>query len=279
MGLRLGSGNSFAEIHFDRISGQPGLGHVRLFVGLIAQIREQPEDSQTEIGGFSGSLLVQGFDGNLGHVATLYPHDPPLVVEAYPNSSSRGFVMVADLDRGRVEAIESIRAGKGLRWSIRLGARVFHGGRSQSVGGELPFETLGAQWLEVLESANYSKALLLEVPLAVDAPRALKRALKHLASANDSRLSGDWRNAVGLCRESIEALTRAFPAVDSQASFEFLRRKSKDERMLVLRRALTLLPHAAKHDDPEEAEITWTRQDAETIVAMTASLIQWYARR
>lgn len=278
MGLRLGSGDSFAEINLDRIAGQPGIGHVRLFVGLNAYIREQPEGSHTEIGGFSGSLMVQGPDGQLGHVAMLYPQDPPLVIEAHPSSSSRGFVMVADLDRGRVEAIENLRAGKSLRWTIRLGARVYHGGHTQNVGGELSQEMLGAQWLAVLESANYSKALVLEVPLAGNGPRKLKRAFKHLASANEYKLKGDWRSAVGQCRECIEALTKAYPGEDTQASFENLRRKSRDERMAVLRRALILLPHAARHDDPDEVEVAWTRQDAETIVAMAASLLNWYAR-
>lgn len=135
-------------------------------------------------------------------------------------------------------------------------------------------------WVEVLEQMNYRRTLLIEVPPPDEqAQPELADAVRLLGEAQQHMLRGHDRDAVGSCRDVLEAArvaigdTDDIPADLHEVLFAKSRSMSKSERLRVLRRALVLVTHPARHRDEVAARIQWGRTDAAAMVTMTAAFL------
>ncbi len=91
---------------------------------------------------------------------------------------------------------------------------------------------------------------------------------------------GRTRATVAQCRDVLEALameTGDHDDVDPVVKDLFANSHgmSKTERLRVLRRAMKLITHAAKHVDSTTERIDWGRDDAVALLAMTAAVVRW----
>ena len=112
-------------------------------------------------------------------------------------------------------------------------------------------------WIEILEQLDYQRTMLIEVPILNDGitdPR-FSEARKHLQTAQTHLLGGHYRDAIGACRDVMEALTTVLNDEKDQlpegisAWFDSTRLMGKKERVHLVRRAFKILTHPARHAD------------------------------
>ena len=135
-------------------------------------------------------------------------------------------------------------------------------------------------WVPMLEQMGYQRTLLLEVSIPdADHRPELANAVELLSRSQGLIAEGQYTEAVGICRDVLEEITRALkdenvPDVPVAGLFEQTRQMNKAERLRLLRRAAKVLTHPARHRDEVAAAIEWSRIDAVSIVTITAALIQ-----
>ena len=128
-------------------------------------------------------------------------------------------------------------------------------------------------WVQVLEQLGYRKTLLLEVPVVgKDISPDLAAAAADLQHAQRAMERGDYRDAVGHCRDVMENVLRALKD-DDAIDFSNQRTMDKAERLRLLRRAFRVLTHPARHRDEVSVAIDWNRIDAACAISIAAALL------
>jgi hypothetical protein len=185
--------------------------------------------------------------------------------------------MYLDLDRGKLEALESMRNGGGLSFSMGLFGTSVEGGRHSLTSTQLAYTAAQGVWVPILEKMGYEKRLLLEVPMPdpVVSPH-ISGAVQHLEKAQRQLALGYAREAVGACRDALESL-KPFLG-DTGQDLGDAQKRSKKDRLLNLRRALHQITHPAHHADPAAAQFDYGRIDAVSIISSVAGLIGWADR-
>jgi hypothetical protein len=200
-------------------------------------------------------------------------------VESYPaRTNQRQVELVCDLDRARVEAIEAARNGGNLALDVWLSWRFGDGHVSSNQEG---FVVNQGVWVEVLSQMGYQRALLVEVPLPDPAAQPeLAEAVRLLTEAQGHMLRGHDRDAVGVLRDVLNEVTRALGDDDEKIEpelkrvlFDNSRNMTKAERLRVVRRALKLVTHPARHRDQVAVGIDWSRTDSAQMIAMVAAFV------
>lgn len=269
--------HEFAEVHLHHILGAPAHGHYLLRLALVAQVRERAESSPPVLIQNIVATLSSGMSSEARlPVVRLVPHEPSLEIRSQANSTSRHFMLEGEMDRARIDALEHLRAGQELKWHIYFRALACESGQSTVVGEDAELPMPKSMWLDVLLKSGFQRTVQIEIPLRPGQRSHLARACSHLAKAQQSLAAGEAREAIGNCRDALEALSLHTGGDDSKAAFDGARELGKDGRLLVLRRALKLLPHAARHSDETAGAIEWTYADAEMVIAMTASFLRRY---
>jgi len=278
-------GRIYAEVKMTGLQGQPGLGFHRLLVHLDLIFMPLPEGEGAELQDLSGELMVEG-----RYLCQLRPMQEAPRVPVGKYSGSYPLVMVADLSLQQLEAIEGIRLGKGLTIGAKLS--MTWSGRVQNRIGliRLPSDHLSHQvnqgtWAEILQQMGYRRVMLLEIPVPDErSSPELAEATAHLAKAQQALDRGEYREAVGCCRDVLESLSVALGDSDNQdpevqSLFKNIRSMDKEARLRVLRRALKLLCHPARHADEVSAKIDWYRNDATSAITMIAALLRLLGNR
>jgi hypothetical protein len=187
--------------------------------------------------------------------------------------------LVADLDRSRLSALEEIRAGNEITLTVRLNLELQEGDSTTWTVVLMDHALKRDAWLEILKNLGFADRMLLEVPsLSPPSNPRLAQVFEHLQRAQNALLEGEYREAIGRCRDVLEALSLALGDGDRtrpevEALFANSRTLDKDERLQALRRALKLLTHPARHADEVAQQIEWTRADALTVVHIVAALL------
>jgi len=268
---------SFATGSVTGIRGESGLGFFRLTLNTEFVVdpfdtsggsQESPQLAELSAEVRIGSRLMGRFDSSHAY----------LPVRSYTGRSNRQTVpLVCDLDRTRIEAIENFRNGGSLELAIYYQGR-FKDGNAFSASD--PYPVNQGVWIEVLAQMYYQRTLLVEVPMPdpqsqpelAEAVDLLDQARRHLALGHD-------RDAVGSLRDVLEQLTLAFgdddtiPADLNRVLFDNSRSMNKAERLRVLRRALKLVTHPARHRDQVSVAFDWSRIDAVQLLTMTAAFV------
>jgi hypothetical protein len=264
----------FATGTISDIRGVPGLGFFRvaLTVKLTVESSDASQPSPPQLIDLVADLKMGGIPA--GRFA---PDLNALPVISYPNRNHRASLqMECDFDRARIEAIETARAGGHLWFDVYMTGR-FSTGPMPFVTGN--YHLNQGVWVNVLEQMEYQRTLLVEVP--VPDPRRqpeLTAAVEALARAQQLMRDGQDRDAVGACRDALEEITRALGDDDDldpvvQRLFDKSRAMTKAERLRVLRRALKLITHPARHRDQVSVGIDWSRIDASAVITMTAAFL------
>jgi hypothetical protein len=273
------AGETFGWATIDRVSGTQGVGFFRL--GVVIDIRTEPTGASpgsadsprlTEL---VGEVRISG--RSVGLFTPIQPGSLP--VDSYPaRTNQRQIELVCDLDRARVEAIETARGGGNLALDVGLSWRFSQGHVSSN---QEQFVVNQGVWVEILSQMGYQQALLVEIPLPDPAAQPeLAEAVRMLGDAQGHMLRGHDRDAIGVLRDVLDEVTRSLGDDDENIEPELTRvlfgnsrSMSKAERLRVVRRALKLVTHPARHRDQVAVGIDWSRTDSAQMIAMVAAFV------
>jgi hypothetical protein len=246
------------------------LGFYRLLFTLGVDIHPFSEGIQYRLTGFAGDLFVQGrLLGSFAVSQQSFPLEPQA---GYVSPRSLNFFI--DLDRARLEALEEIRAGAGLQLMMQYYATFApNEGHLSTHTGQSGISISQSDWISVLAELEYARTLLLELPVA-DArlDPELAGASNFLSQAQQTMARGEYREAVGLCRDVLDEIDKGLPR-GSEAEFTNLRALDKSQRLALVRRALKVFTHPARHRDDVAARFEWSRRDALFCVTCVSALL------
>jgi hypothetical protein len=260
----------FAEGTVAGMRGERGAGFCRLILAVRLTISPVMETGAVHRPALTG-LVADVFHGgvNLGRF-TGFPWRLGIVQSPTVQADTRELYLECEVDSARLDAIEALRAGADLGLLIQFQGQV-DGGRWQ--GGSVDHTVNQSAWAAVLADAGYRRTLLIEMPVPDPAAEPeLAAAIAYLAQAQAHLLAGRDRDAVGACRDVLEELEKLPGAEFTEPSGD-RNAWSKAERVLRLRKALTLLTHPARHRKEDAARIIWGRTYARAIITMTAGLM------
>lgn len=273
----------FAELELKSIHGSPGLGFYRFFIRVGYTMHNKLSGQEVTVTNIGGALEVRGKDTAgrfLGNVRRESPESPLMTYE-HTNKGNLQFEI--EMDVRRIEAIEHIRLGGDLNFTLKIYgvARSASDGRSRTVTAFLQYRANQSTWIEVLDQMEYRRTMLLEIPILDEkvSPR-FPEAAEHLHMAQTHLLRGHFRDSVGACRDVMESLSKALsddkyqPEDVVKSWFKATRSMCKEERLRLIRRAVTVLTHPARHADEVSASIEWGPIDARAVIVMTATLLQ-----
>ena len=273
------AGETFGWATIARVNGTPGVGFFRL--GVVIDIRTEPTGTtpgatdSPRLTELVGEVRIAG--RSVGRFTPIQPGYLP--VDSYPARTNQQQVeLVCELDRARVEALEVARGGGNLALDVWLSWRFGEGRYSSNQEG---FVVNQGIWVEVLAQMGYQQALLVEVPLPDPAAQPeLAGAVQLLGEAQGHMLRGHDRDAVGVLRDVLDEVTRALgdddESIDPELKrvlFDNSRNMTKAERLRVVRRALKLVTHPARHRDQVAVGIDWSRTDSAQMIAMVAAFV------
>jgi hypothetical protein len=233
-----------------------------------------------------GELWVHGKNNKEHYLGCLRRQGADLPIETYQNAYQTGITLEASLTPDQLAALEDVRLGGDLFFKLNiLGlGNTDRDKRPQSLQTTLDYRSNQSAWIELLEQIGYKRTMLLEIPIAGDEVSPLfAEAREHLQIAQTHLLSGHYRDAVGACRDVMEALSSALSDEADQTPeeiktwFEGTRSMGKEKRIRLIRRALKVLTHPARHVDEVTTTIEWKPVDARATIVMTAALLQLVA--
>ncbi|MCZ6691813.1 MAG: hypothetical protein O7H41_19680 [Planctomycetota bacterium] len=181
------------------------------------------------------------------------------------------------LNERSLEEIESARAGGSMQMELALSgiihARTGHYGVTERCS--IPMKK--GRWADILGEMEYVDHVLLEVSMGGGNP--FRKSAKYLEKARMQVHRAEYRDAVATCRDALEAASAVLSKEDGSLSKEMDEMKDRNKwgkghRLLHFRRAIKVLVAPAKHADDVSAEIPWSREDANAVIAMVASILQ-----
>jgi hypothetical protein len=278
IGSPVAGGVTFATGSVTSVRGERALGFYRLNMTIEFVIEPASTSGEQQVSPHLTEFAVEARIGgrSMGRFVPISPGYLP--IRAYAGHSNRTSVpLTCDLDRARIEAIENVRNGGSLQLDLSFQGR-FNEGSAFSAGEPYPIHQ--GVWVDVLAEMEYRRTLLIEVPAPdpqtqpelAEAVGLLSQAQRHLSLGHD-------RDAVGSLRDVLEQIKLAFNDDDSidpqlqRVLFENSRSMSKADRLRVLRRALMLVTHPARHRDQLSVAIEWSRIDATQMITMTAAFL------
>lgn len=278
------NGSTIAEVEITGIDGEKGLGVSRLFLNVRFSVYPQSGQAggkRVTIRDLSGEIHVKGRAPDSLHLGRLLPKNGPVIIEIpLAHQSNAWHSLEVDLDRRQLDAIEDLRQGGGLLFTVPVYGVVDLPSGVEILRESLTYLVIQGVWIETLAKLGYSRIMLLEIPIPdSNGLPEVATSVTHLSNAQQAMARGDYREAVGLCRDSIDALSLALGDQDDQDAvlkplFAGSRQMDKATRLRVLRRAAQLFTHPARHADEVSAQIEWNRLDAQTIVSIVAALLQ-----
>lgn len=228
------SGRQWASGTINQVSGQRGLGFYRLTFILVLNV----DTSDAVLGDRLTNLVGDVFAANTP-LGRAYPMPNQLPIQPFNYVQERQVNLELEVDRARLDALENVRGAKDLAFNLNLYTTLTDSNgnvRQVNVGGAHVLNQ--SAWLALLEQIGYQKTMLLEVPVpdAQQQPE-LAAAVRSLASAQQAMARGDYRDAVGLCRDVLEEVKRALKD-DDDVGFANQRDMNKADRLRLLRRAM-----------------------------------------
>lgn len=273
----LNSAHTFATGSIGEMRGESGLGFFRLTLPVELVI-EPAGGSVTDPDRLKLTDLTAELRTGGKLVGTFNAPLQSMPVTTYPERSNRAHIyLTCDLDRVRLEAIEDVRAGGNIDFTVNLAGR-YSTGHAFGVGDSLAINQ--GVWVSVLEQLGYRKTMLIEVPVPDPAEQPeLSEAINLLGQAQGHMQRGHDREAVGALRDVLEQLTMALGDDDNldpdltRVLFSNGRSMTKADRLRVLRRALKLVTHPARHRDQVSVLIDWSRVDSQQMLTMVAAFL------
>ncbi|MFD6679956.1 hypothetical protein [Micromonospora parva] len=157
---------------------------------------------------------------------------------------------------------------------------------------ELPVRIPRGRWLELLDQAGTEVGVLLRVPSpltdsALTPPPAasdkdaasLSQAAARLRQARAELRDQQWEHCVATCRRVLENISRLVSIPSAKQVFSVpADSRTQDQRWAAVYWDVKGMTHAAHHDDGTTESFSWSRADAEAILATTAGLLGRYTQ-
>jgi hypothetical protein len=206
-----------------------------------------------------------------------FPGQAVLSQRTYASTEYTAFRLF--LEPLQVQAVEELRNGGGLNWRLQCSYRMKQSGIDTILSDQEDLTIAQGVWVPLLEQMGYQRTLLLEIPIPDARQRPeLAQAVALLARSQKLIAEGQYTEAVGMCRDVLEEVSRALKDENGDGQvpglFQNTRQMTKVERLQLLRRATKVLTHPARHRDEVAVAIEWSRIDALSIATITAALIQ-----
>lgn len=264
--------SKLAHVRVAGMNGSSGIGFFRLMVHLEFIFTSGGDEAT--LFPLTGRLAVGNRD--VGHLFSPAAELTKATSRDYPDTK----VLYIDLDRSRIEALEAIRNGGALSLDVHVAGQVIskqHGLCSLRDASD-SYQLNQSGWIDILRQMGYGETMLIEVPVT----DGIGKTTEYLAAAQKAIGLGHYREAVGACRDVLEALSMGVGDSDERDSdftalFANTRTKDKQARLRVLRKALKILTHPARHVDEVTVPFDWNREDAVSAIAATAALLRWQA--
>jgi hypothetical protein len=184
-------------------------------------------------------------------------------------------------------ALERFRGKGDIAFELSFfgrGDSLVHGSdtSTEHVFGQAKFICTQSNWIKQLQRVRASNVELFEVfiPVAQDRTK-FGRGAKHLSQARLCFDGGDYDACVGECRRVFEAIDRAenfFNPLKDLAGRTEREAMDQDDRLRAVLGATRFATHLAHHaPGPEDLE-HFSRDDAETILMMTALALNHYSK-
>lgn len=202
--------------------------------------------------------------------------------------------LMLDLSDDQLIVLERNRSGQDLSLQLTLQATLLGGppGVHPVVDQQVGYRIGRARWLEILDHLGTEVSIVLRVPSPLtDAANALPpaasdedaaslaQATSRLRQARAELRDHQWEHCVATCRRVLENLGRLVPMSSAkQVAAVVPQQRTQEQRWAAIYHDVSSMASAAHHDDDATAGFTWTRADAEAILAMTAGLLDRYVR-
>ncbi len=265
-------GRVVAEVSVRHLAGIRAVGSHLLLVQLDvipANYKDNPTGTISNFGGFA-EINSGGRVGELRPYGQRYPLRLPM-----QTPPSHMLQLLLDLGHERLDAIEEIRKDGQLVFTFCLTADADFGERLEVGEASVQYRINAGTWIEILGQMGYQDTLVIDVPFPKSAREGpIQEACLHLRESQGLFLGGSYREAVGKCRDVLEALARAIQEADSDEVPAQGKAATKDQRYGGIRAALRFLTHPARHADKDAATYTWTRADAQYCLAAAAAIVR-----
>jgi hypothetical protein len=274
-------GRDYGQSRVASVRGERAIGASRLLVQFEVRLIAAAKGEEIYYSAPGADLTISPKVGQGALAGTLSPVSTPQVFRNYEYQSSVSPILDLYLDAGRVEAIERLRAGGDLVLNGTFWARA-DGPQGFTIVHEAFVHPVNqSHWIEILHQMGYGRRLLIEVEAPDEnADPAFAEAVKHIEAARDAMLRGKWRECVGQCRDVLEAVGLALAESNENeipwASIGSNQKElDKPSRLRIVRRALKLLTHPARHVDDVTVRMDWEREDAVSVLSMTVAAFHY----
>lgn len=259
--------NSRYVVEFDRvrIGGKHGLGGFVITVGLEGS-RSSCEKPIT-IMDISLSLSTEG------GAAVLAPNIPSSTQAILCNEGTyrENIHFDAFLTKEQILALEEYRKSSDLSLRFDLRALTICDDEVWSSFEACGYSVPKQEWLNALRSARFQDTVLLEIPV----PDVSEEVRQLVSKAHDFIDHGYYKEAVGQCRNIVEALEaiRGDAEAAKKASRKLLDKGEREsmtviERLLAMREQVKNISHLGVHGDEP-----FTRSQARAVLSATLSLL------
>lgn len=270
-GGRTVAGNFIASIQ-----GAQALGRAALRVHLLGTVYEGVGEKGVVITPLCGSVS----DGR-SHLAALFPVTTDLR-SGNSDSENMRITFQGDLEMPQVRLLDETRELDGTR-PLSVICRFLLDGKTGSEVHDASFHlrVTAEEWRRVICEMKFEERATFDVPIAggqVGPP--FDTAANHLRTALEQRDKREAKNALGECRDVLQALEKigGVPPAPIRGEWgEKLKREawSLDTRIAFLRDAAEHVTHASHHAGIGAASL----KEAHLITAVTALLLRFYSEK
>jgi len=271
------NGNIVCELQIQNFVGLKAVGHFRLQCTVECRAHGFKEHPPI-LADPTGDLYVKLSTGVFSHLAKLMP-EKNYYIKTHETAYDHQLIFIADLDRAQMDSLEELRNGGKIDIELRFHMRAHRQGEVHDLFENLTQHFNQGTWVEILAQMGYKYLKLLELPDWTQANSPTKaETVAFLSTAHRHFLNGDWRESVGACRDALESLAQVTAdkgklPPEAEGLFHNTREKSLESRYAILRHALKIVCHPAKHGDENAVDIKWQRRDAESVLGICLSLV------
>jgi hypothetical protein len=199
--------------------------------------------------------------------------------------------LVVGLTDAQLLALDAERHDGPLRLQIDLTGTLVHvpAGVHPSMDASLTLITQPEAWLKNLDQIGSDLGILIRVPSPLTEPGAIptpptgagqvavasrSQATARLRQARTEVGNGQYENSVATCRLVLDSLGLLAPLPSAKSVFDKKAQdRSQDERWAAIQHNVHSLSSGAHHDDTLTRGFTWSRPDAEAVLAITSCLV------
>jgi hypothetical protein len=212
--------------------------------------------------------------------------------------ATRGYVLGEefwiDLSSDQVIELERGRGESDLRLTLKVTATLLQPkiGTHPLAQEQIAVNVTPAIWLGLLDHLGTEVGIILRVPSpltdsALNRPSAasnedaasLTQATARLRQARTELKDHQWEHCVATCRKVLENIARLVAIPPAERAFRMPPdSRSQPERWAAIYHEVKRMTHPAHHDGESNDDFAWDRASAETILAMTASLLLRYSQ-